>query len=76
MMSRMLKPLDDDNEIYPFPNDDDVKELGLNPKCRHGYTNWAYCAACLESMVAHLWTALIEMKVRKRGKAKNKAKRG
>jgi hypothetical protein len=78
-MSRMLRPLDDDNEIYPIPDDNDVRELGLDPKCHHGYTEWSCCPACMQCMVAHLWTAIIEMRVRKRRprvKKKNQTQRG
>jgi hypothetical protein len=58
--ARRMKPIDDENELVPYPSDDDVRRfLGVEPtKCRHGYSHSRHCSYCMELLFSH---AMLEL---------------
>ena len=60
---KKLETINDNDNIYPGPTDDDVRNLlGIDPtRCRHGYVHTRYCASCIQALLA---IAMDELKFR------------
>lgn len=66
-MKKDLEPIDTENNYYILPTDEQIADLlGIDAKCRHGYTTYQVCATCLEALFSEAFAEVENFK--KKGK--------